>query len=162
MYKNKISPQNEKSVMRQITKLANGEGVRYESEKYGWPEGCYFMKGTKVEPTTDVVALLIAAQKCEDKWGRDRGNGWLLLHPLKKLLMFQQFALLNPAFLKSRCKLAQYCEVAKSMEVQVGEDSGNSKSKGPRVSKSHVADSKHKRKSSSKSQRSGRMRSKRI
>lgn len=33
MYKNKISPQNEKSVMRQITKLANGEGVRYESEK---------------------------------------------------------------------------------------------------------------------------------
>ncbi|KAL3937838.1 MAG: hypothetical protein SGBAC_007135 [Bacillariaceae sp.] len=33
VYKNKISPQNEKSVMRQITKLANGEGVRYESEK---------------------------------------------------------------------------------------------------------------------------------
>lgn len=133
-----------------------------KTKQYGWPDGCYFMKGTKVEPTTDVVALLIEAQNCEDKWGRDRGNGWLLLHPLKKLLMFQQFVLLNPGFLKSRCKLAQYCEVAKTIEARVGENCGNSKSRGPRVSKSHVADSKQKRKNISKSQRSVRKRSKRI
>lgn len=158
MHENKISPQNEKSVMRQVLKLASGEGVRYESKKvccsavckalfhiilddlshrsgitqYGWSEGCYFMKGKPVTPMSDIVELLKEAQKCEDKWGEDRGNGWLLRHPLKKLLLFQQFCLTNPAFLKSRYKLAEYCEAAKAMEggAEYSESStGISKSK---------------------------------
>lgn len=110
VYHDKISDQNERNVMRQVTKLANGEGVRYESQKYGWPEGCYFMKGTRITPLSDIVDLLHQAAEAENKYGVDRGNGWLLRHPLKKLLLFQQFCLKNVDFLTSKVKLAKYCE----------------------------------------------------
>lgn len=104
----KISVQNERNVMRQVTKLAHGEGIRYESPKYGWPEGCYFLKGIKVTPLSDFVELLQQAVDAENRWGQDRGNGWLLRHPLKKLLLFQQFCLQHPDFLIAKCKLQEY------------------------------------------------------
>jgi hypothetical protein len=110
VYHDKISDANVRSVMRQITKLARGEGIRYDSSKFGWPEGCVFMGGIKVTPLSDVVQLMLDAQVAEDKWGRDRGNGWLLSHPLKKLLLFQQFALRNPTFLTSKCRIKEYIE----------------------------------------------------
>ena len=81
-YENKISDQNARSVMRQVRKLASGEGIRYESPKYGWPEGCYFMKGKKVTPMDDFVQLMEDAAECEYQWGRDHGNGWLLVSAL--------------------------------------------------------------------------------
>ena len=70
-----------------------GEGITYESKAYGWPEGCYFMKGKVIGPTDDILHLMEIAQTCEDDWGQDHGNGWLLRHPLKKLYMFQQYHL---------------------------------------------------------------------
>jgi hypothetical protein len=94
--------------MRQVTKLARGEGVRYDSPRYGWPEGCVFMRGVKVTPLSDIVQIMEDAQEAEDRWGRDHGNGWLLSHPLKKLLLFQQFALRNPDFLTSQCRIQEY------------------------------------------------------
>ena len=108
VYHDKISAQNERNVMRQVTKLAHGEGIRYESPKYGWPEGCYFLKGIKVTPLSDLVELLQQAVEAENQWGQDRGNGWLLRHPLKKLLLFQQFCLQHPDFLMAQCKLQEY------------------------------------------------------
>lgn len=108
LYHDKISEPNCRNVMRQVTKLANGRGIRYESPKYGWPEGCYFMPGEKVTPMSDIVQLMQDAQACEDKWGRDHGNGWLLSHPLKKLLIFQQFCLNNPDFLTAKCRISHY------------------------------------------------------
>ena len=108
VHHDKISVQNERNVMRQVTKLAHGEGIRYESPKYGWSEGCYFLKGTKVTPMSDLVELMQQAVEAENKWGRDRGNGWLLRHPLKKLLLFQQFCLQHPDFLMATCKLEEY------------------------------------------------------
>lgn len=124
--------------MRQVTKLARGEGVRYESPKYGWPPNAYFMKGTKVTPLSDIVDLMIQAQEAEDKYGRDRGNGWLLSHPLKKLLLFQQFALNNPDFLTLKCKLKEYyalddennsaSDVEGSVVVDNGGNIGNKRS----------------------------------
>ena len=110
VHHDKISVQNERNVMRQVTKLAHGEGIRYESPKYGWPEGCYFLKGTKVTPLSDLVDLLQQAVDAENRWGQDRGNGWLLRHPLKKLLLFQQFCLQHPDFLMAKCKLKEYIE----------------------------------------------------
>ena len=107
-YHDKISEQNLRNVMRQIRKLASGDGIRYESPRYGWPEDCYFKRGEKISPLSDIVQLMIEAQECEDRWGRDHGNGWLLSHPLKKLLLFQQFALNNPSFLNAECKLEEY------------------------------------------------------
>jgi len=109
-YKNRISEQNMRNVMRQARKLANGQGIRYESPRYGWPEGCYFKKGKRITPMSDIVELMMEGQACEDKWGRDHGNGWLIAHPLKKLLLFQQFILNNPDFLTSKLRLKDYCE----------------------------------------------------
>ena len=88
-----LSDQNKRNVMRQVTKLVLGEGIRYDSKAYGWPEGCYFLKGTKVEPTDDILKLMDIGRECEDEWGRDHGNGWLLSHPLKKMYQFQQYHL---------------------------------------------------------------------
>ena len=88
-----ISDQNRRNVLRQITKLASGEGIRYESRAHGWPEGCYFLGGVTVCPTDDILKLMDMGRECEEKWGRDRGNGWLLSHPLKKLYTFQQYHL---------------------------------------------------------------------
>mmetsp|Transcript_28573 Transcript_28573/g.67106 ORF Transcript_28573/g.67106 Transcript_28573/m.67106 type:complete len:273 (-) Transcript_28573:403-1221(-) len=109
-FENKISQQNVRSVMRQARKLASGEGIRYESPRYGWDEGCYFQRGVKITPMSDFVELMIEGQNCEDMWGRDHGNGWLLSHPLKKLLLFQQFILNNPDFLSSELRLKDYCD----------------------------------------------------
>lgn len=58
---------------------------------------------------SDFIELLNEGQDYENKYGRDRGNGWLLRHPLKKLLLFQQFILNNPSFLTSKLKLKEYC-----------------------------------------------------
>lgn len=88
-----VSYQNKRSVIRQITKLFNGEGIRYVSERYGWPDKCVFCKGVKVGPTDDILSLLETGKECEEEWGRDHGNGWLLRHPLKKLYEFQQYHL---------------------------------------------------------------------
>ena len=88
-----ISDSNRRNVLRQVTKLANGEGIRYDSKAYGWPEGCYFMKGVEIGPCDDIMKLMDIGQQCEDDWGRDHGNGWLLSHPLKKLYQFQQYCL---------------------------------------------------------------------
>jgi hypothetical protein len=80
------------------------------------------MKGHRVTPMSDIVQLMEEAQECEDKWGRDRGNGWLLSHPLKKLLLFQQFCLNNPDFLTSKCKLSQYYAMADDCEMKCSDD----------------------------------------
>ena len=109
-FQDRISDSNERSVMRQVRKLALGEGIRYESERYGWPAGKYFRKGEKITLMHDIVELMDEAMDCEAKWGRDRGNGWLLSHPLKKLLIFQMFCLKNPSFLASKCKIKEYIE----------------------------------------------------
>jgi hypothetical protein len=96
--------------------------------QYGWAEGCYFMKGQQVTPMSDIVQLMKEGQECEDKWGRDRGNGWLLSHPLKKLLLFQQFCLNNPDFLTAKCKLSQYYALANDdCEMDIPEEASEFK-----------------------------------
>ena len=53
----------------------------------------------------DMIELMREGQECEDKWGKDHGNGWLISHPLKKLHLFQEFILKNPEFLKSKIRI---------------------------------------------------------
>jgi hypothetical protein len=84
-----ISDPNRRSVLRQITKLVLGQGITYSR----WPMGCIFLRDIKVGPTDDVLKLMSIGRECEEKWGKDLGNGWLLSHPLKKLYMFQQYLL---------------------------------------------------------------------
>lgn len=84
-----ISDPNRRCVLRQITKLVSGEGITYSR----WPTGCTFLPGIPVGPTDDILHLLSIGRVCEEKWGKDLGNGWLLSHPLRKLYMFQQYHL---------------------------------------------------------------------
>ncbi|OEU06027.1 hypothetical protein FRACYDRAFT_231246 [Fragilariopsis cylindrus CCMP1102] len=107
-YHDGISVQNVKNVMKQARKLASGDGIRYGSKNYGWPENCYFKKNIKITPLSDFIKLMNEGQEYENKYGRDRSNGWLLRHPLKKLLLFQHFILNNPSFLTSELKLKDY------------------------------------------------------
>ena len=84
-----ISDDNRRQVMRQAEKLVSGQGVRYDSPTYGWDEGVVFREGEPVTMSSDIVQIISDARDFEDEHGRDHGNGWLLNHPLRKLLIFQ-------------------------------------------------------------------------
>ncbi|KAL7565144.1 hypothetical protein ACA910_021523 [Epithemia clementina (nom. ined.)] len=83
-----ISASNVSRVMSQVRKLATGQGVAYGR----WPEHAVFGCGTPVHPNaTDFEALYDRAVEHEATYGRDLGNGWLLLHPIHKLCLFQSW-----------------------------------------------------------------------
>jgi hypothetical protein len=85
----KVSSANASRVIRAMTKLSSGQGVRAPQ----WPEDCYFLRGQKVGLTADVSELIERGRECEEEWGPDLGNGWLYNHPLRKLAMFQSYLL---------------------------------------------------------------------
>ena len=76
---------------------------------------------------SDFIQLMQEGKDCENKYGRDHGNGWLIAHPLKKLLIFQQFILNNPSFLNSKTKLKYYFRDSESNDYQVPNAYGVSK-----------------------------------
>ncbi len=80
-----ISPDNRKTVIRQVTKLVTGVGVDY----HHWPAGVVFRKGEPVTLQDDLVQIKEDAKDFEAQHGRDLGNGWLLNHPLQKMILFR-------------------------------------------------------------------------
>jgi len=82
-----VSEQNRRSVMRQVRKLVSGEGVTYAY----WPKGVVFRKDEPVTMQSDISAIIDDARDYEDQYGEDRGHGWLLNHPLRKLLFYQHY-----------------------------------------------------------------------
>ena len=81
-----ISPSNVSRVMSQVIKLADGRGIGYRR----WPSNVVFAQGSPVHPaTTDLDALYETAMDYETQYGRDLGNGWLLAHPIQKLIQFE-------------------------------------------------------------------------
>jgi hypothetical protein len=84
-----LSVYNSRNVMRQVEKLVAGTGVWYEH----WDDHMCFGKGQRVDLSWDFEELLVHAQDFEDEHGKDWGNGWLLRHPIKKLISFQQHLL---------------------------------------------------------------------
>lgn len=80
-----ISEQNCRSVMRQVRILVSGQGVTYKH----WNDGTVCFKGRPVTLGTDFVELFEEAKAFENEHGKDKGNGWLMLHPITKLLCFQ-------------------------------------------------------------------------
>ena len=82
-----VSEQNRRSVIRQVRKLVSGEGVTYAY----WPDGVVFRKGEPVTMQSDISAIIEDARDYEDQYGEDRGHGWLLNHPLRKLLFYQHY-----------------------------------------------------------------------
>ena len=71
--------------MRQVRVLVSGKGIYYKH----WDDGVACFKDRAITLATDFVKLWEEAREFENTHGRDRGNGWLLLHPITKLLCFQ-------------------------------------------------------------------------
>ena len=79
------SRQNVRNVMRQTRLMASGAGVEHPHNDEAPP----FMKGEKLSLGSDCTELIEEARAWLREWGRDKSNGWLLTHPLKKMLLFQ-------------------------------------------------------------------------
>ena len=79
------SPANVRTVMRQVRKLVSGAGVHYQ----GWNEDVVFREHQPVSLEDDLVRITADARDFLDQNGRDKSNGWLLNHPLRKLLIYQ-------------------------------------------------------------------------
>ena len=84
-YHKEISPDNRKTVIRQVTKLVTGVGVDY----HHWPAGVVFRKGEPVTLQDNLAEIKDDAKEFEAEHGRDLGNGWLLNHPLQKMILFR-------------------------------------------------------------------------
>lgn len=83
------SLQNCKTVLRQVTKLVEGQAITYKH----WADGVAFGPDRPVTLSTNFYDLKDEAYRFEQTHGADRGNGWLLLHPIEKLACFQAFEL---------------------------------------------------------------------
>ena len=68
-----------------MTKLVTGVGVDY----HRWPAGVVFRKGEPVTLQDDLAEIKEDAKDFEAQHGRDLGNGWLLNHPLQKMILFR-------------------------------------------------------------------------
>ena len=85
--------------------------MHYDSALYGWPDDVIFRKDQPVTMQSDAVSnqyrvsrhrrddlrrsdigkIIEDARDFENKHGSDHGNGWLLNHPLRKLLFYQHY-----------------------------------------------------------------------
>ena len=84
-----VSEDNARQVMRQVRQLVSGHGVPYRH----WPEGVVFAEGRPVTLATNCMELYREAVEYENTYGADKGNGWLLLHPITKIMCFQSYKL---------------------------------------------------------------------
>ena len=83
-FTDKLSEPNLRNVMKQVTRLATGEGIPHTFN------GTFFRRGEPVTLDEDLVALRAAANRFllpED----DPGHGWRLDHPIGKLGLFQTY-----------------------------------------------------------------------
>ena len=81
-----ISEANARSVLNRARDLVIGRGITYKN----WPTGIMFHPQT-VTLKTNFMALLAQAKAFERQHGRDKGNGWLLQHPIKKLALYKEY-----------------------------------------------------------------------
>lgn len=81
-----ISQANARSVINRIRDLVSGNGITYKN----WPPGVIFHPQV-VALQDDLMAMLADAKAFERRYGRDKGNGWLLQHPIKKLALYKKY-----------------------------------------------------------------------
>ena len=81
------SQDNAQQVIRQARKLLSGQGVPYKN----WPEGVAFAKNESITlDGTNFDSLYERAKIFQKKYGEDKGHGWLLLHPIHKMKLYQE------------------------------------------------------------------------
>jgi hypothetical protein len=83
-----ISDANARSVMNRVKDLIVEElGVSYKN----WPSHVKFHQDETVTLDTDFAELMSRARLYENTYGEDKGHGWLLRHPIKKLELFRDY-----------------------------------------------------------------------
>ncbi|KAL3921440.1 MAG: hypothetical protein SGILL_002744 [Bacillariaceae sp.] len=83
-----LSDANVRQVMNRAKDLIiKDRGVSYVN----WPSDKVFHQGQTVTLDTDFDDLMRRAHFYENTYGEDKGHGWLLRHPIKKLMLFQQY-----------------------------------------------------------------------
>ena len=73
-----------------MKKLAAGAGIKY----YRWNRGEAengFLVGASVDMSSDLIQHWHDGKDHEARYGKDLGNGWVLNHPLKKLVLYQWY-----------------------------------------------------------------------
>ncbi|CAB9508442.1 expressed unknown protein [Seminavis robusta] len=85
---NPISESNVKRVMQRACDLVNGDGIGYKN----WPQTVRIAAGTKVDLNTNFDALMEEGKQYErDYHERDKSNGWLFAHPIKKMTLYRDY-----------------------------------------------------------------------
>jgi hypothetical protein len=85
--KKSISVPNARTDIRQVRRLTSGDGITYKH----WPTGTIFAPNERIHlSTTNFDQLFDRAKAWEERYGKDKGNGWLLKHPIMKLKIYQQ------------------------------------------------------------------------
>ena len=82
-----VTESNAKNCLRQVKLLSSGEGVTY----HHWPDRVRFYFGKRVDLSFDLEQMLQEAKDYEKKYGKDKGNGWLLKHPIKKMHYYKLY-----------------------------------------------------------------------
>jgi hypothetical protein len=92
--KRPMSDSNARSVINRVKDLTSGRGIGYKN----WPEKIRFCGPTdsitRKGPVTlsyNLHSLLQDAKEFEIEYGRDKGNGWLVQHPVKKLILYKDY-----------------------------------------------------------------------
>lgn len=86
-----VSQANMLTVMSKTRILVSGEGMSYNH----WPEGVIFNPGVEVNLSMDFDAMLDQAKAHEERYGEDKGHGWLLRHPINKLRRYQSYVVVE-------------------------------------------------------------------
>ena len=79
--------------MNRVKDLTSGRGIGYKN----WPADIRFCGPTDVirkGPVTleyNLHSLLQDAKEFENKHGRDKGNGWVVQHPVRKLILYKDY-----------------------------------------------------------------------
>ena len=82
-----VSETNARSVMRQVKKLVRGQGINYKN----WEDGIVFYEDEHVNLTFNFEDMFIQARQFEALHGKDKGNGWLMQHPITKLQLYKEY-----------------------------------------------------------------------
>jgi len=80
------SESNIKNVTKTLRQLLNGNGITHQKSR---KHGHIFKEGIYLTLIDDISKLLQEEADWIDDHGTDVSNGWLIRHPLKKLLRYQ-------------------------------------------------------------------------
>ena len=82
----KNSEMNIKNVKKTLKNLFNGDGVKHQSSRR---RGHIFKQGEHISLADDINKLLDEESDWIAFHGKDVSNGWLVRHPLRKLMLYQ-------------------------------------------------------------------------